>query len=194
MGRTSTIDLLPDEVIEKFKGWVKDGAVNIDEVCRRTNAQLEEMGLGELTVSRAAVGRKAKNINDEMKRIGEEMRAAKASREDFYDRFGDDISDGGKFLVETLQGFIFKLNMTLHKFDDDAMSVDDVFLYSKIVKNLTGAIAQTEEALSKYTKREAEIRKQATEEALATAEEAIHAGGTTAEQAARLKEMMGMRT
>ena len=175
MGRTSTIDLLPDEVIEKFKGWVKDGAVNIDEVCRRTNAKLEEMGLGELTVSRAAVGRKAKNLNDEMKRIGEEMRAAKASRDAFYERFGDDLSDGGKFLAETLQAFIFKMNVALHRVED--VPSDELFEYSKTVKNMTGSIVQLEDALTKFTNREAEIRQTALEEAADNVEAAAVARG-----------------
>ena len=157
MGRTSSIDKLPKEVLDQFKAWVEDGNVNLDQVCERVNEQLTEMGLESLTVSRSAVGRKAKSHNDEMLRIGEEMRQAKASTKLFYEQFGEDLSDGGKFLAETLQAFILKLNIALHKFDDDEMSIGQVFEYSKIVKNLTGAISQLELALSRYVDREAEI-------------------------------------
>lgn len=195
MARTSSIDKLPPEVLEAFKKWVEDGSVNLDEVCRRVNAELKTQGLEELTVSRSAVGRKAKSHNDEMQRIGEEMRQAKASTKLFYEQFGEDLSDGGKFLAETLQAFILKLNIALHKFDDDDMSMGQVFEYSKIVKNLTGAISQLELALSRYVDREAEIRKQATEEAAETAEEAMKQSGLSADSVKQIKnEILGIRS
>ena len=192
MGRTSTIDMLPPEVFTAFKALVIDPTVNLDSVCEQVNAQLVEQGLESLQVSRAAVGRKAKSMKDEMKRIGKEMREAKASREAFYERFGDDLSDGGKFLAETLQAFIFKMNMALHRIDGD-LPANELFAYSKIVKNLTGSIAQLEDALTKFTNREAEIKKAATEEAAETAVTALAQSGLSAASVEQIKnEILGI--
>lgn len=195
MGRQSTIDQLPAAVRDALIAWLEDPAIDITTAHERTNQLLDELGLDALKVSRSAVGRKAKSHREEMERLGEQMREAKANREVFYEQFGDDLSDGGKFLAETLQAFIFKLNMALHKFDDDDMDAGDVFGYSKIVKNLTGSIAQLEEALSKYTKREAEIRKAATEEAAETAAKSAEQAGLSSERVQQIKnDILGVRS
>lgn len=179
MGRKSTIDLLPEEVRDGLIGWLEDPALDIDTAHARVNDLLEELGLQHLQVSRAAVGRKAQSHRAEIERIGAEMREAKASREVFYRQFGNDLADGGKFLAETMQAIIFKLNLAMHRFGE--FEPESVYEHSKTVKNLTGSIVQIEEALTKYTKREAEIKRAALEEAAAVVDKSLKQAGAAAE-------------
>lgn len=191
MGRKSSIDLLPEAVRDDLVSWLEDPALDIDTAHERVNALLGELGLQHLQVSRAAVGRKAASHRAEIERIGAEMREAKASREAFYQQFGNDLADGGKFLAETMQAIIFKLNLAMHRFGDfDPYSV---YEHSKTVKNLTGSIVQIEEALTKYTKREADIKRSALEEAAKEVEKTAIARGYNVDEARfwREKVLMG---
>lgn len=192
MGRKSTIDFLPDDVRDQLITWMEDPAIDISTAHERVNSLLSELGLNDLSVSRSAVGRKAKLHNEEMQRLGEEMREAKANREAFYEAFGDELSDGGKFLAETLQAFIFKMNMTLHRLHD--VPADELFQYSKTIKNMTGSVVQLEDALTKFTSREADIKKAATEEAAETAVTALSQSGLSAASVQQIKnEILGIR-
>lgn len=191
MSRKSTIDRLPESVRDALIEWLEDPAIDIDVAHERVNSLLDELHLPQLKVSRSAVGRKAQTHRAEIERIGAEMREAKVSREAFYQEFGNNLADGGKFLAETMQAIIFKLNLAMHRFGD--FEPDSVYEHSKTVKNLTGSIVQIEEALTKYTKREAEIKKAALEEAAKEVEKTAIARGYNADEARfwREKVLMG---
>lgn len=188
MGRQSTIDKLPEDVRASLITWLEDPAINYDTATKLVNDLLKERGLEP--VSRSAVSRKGQKHRADVERIGKEMREAKASREFFYKQFGDDLAEGGKFLIETLQGFMFKMNLVLNRVNDTELSPEDVYGYSKTIKNLTGSILQTENALSAYTKREDEIKRKALAEAAEVVDKSLKQSGATAEMIKTIKEDM----
>ena len=188
MGRQSSIDKLPQDVRDALIAWLEDPAISYDTATEQVNNLLKERGLEP--VSRSAVSRKGQRHREDIERIGKEMREAKASREFFYKQFGDDLAEGGKFLIETLQGFMFKMNLVLNRVNDTELTPEDVYGYSKTIKNLTGSILQTENALSAYTKREEAIKRQALQEAAEVVDKSLTQAGATAEMINTIKADM----
>lgn len=160
MGRTSTINLLPEDIQSQLIEWLTDKSITIDEATERTNALLDALELDDLKVTRSAVGRKNKALHEKIERVGREMRQAQAASKSFYERFGNEnLDEAGRYSAEMLQGFIFKIHLALSEIDD--ISPEEAFAHSKTIKNLAGAIGALEKALSENKSRLDLIRRQA---------------------------------
>lgn len=97
MRRPSSIDRLPKEIRESI-GRLREGGRTIDEIL----AHLTEM---EAPVSRSALGRHVKSLDE----IGERMRRSRAMAEALTDKFGQDPDNRvARVNLELLHGLVFE--------------------------------------------------------------------------------------
>jgi hypothetical protein len=97
MRRPSSIDRLPKEVREAI-GRLREGGSTIDEIL----AHLHQM---EAAVSRSALGRHVKSLDE----IGERMRRSRAMAEALTDKFGQDPDNRvARVNLELLHGLVFE--------------------------------------------------------------------------------------
>lgn len=181
MARQSSIDKLPGPIREALHELLRDPAVNQLEATERLNKLLEAEG-EEQRVSKSAVNR----YSQRMDAVGAKMRQSREIAEMWIGKLGNQPQGQvGKLLNEFTRTMAFETALE--------MSEGEEPIPPKLLKELSLAIKHLEQAASVNEKREREIRKQAAEDAAATAETVAKQQGLTREGVQALKnEILGI--
>jgi hypothetical protein len=158
MPKASTIELLPDDILEKLQELLRDRRIAQSEVAARINAILEEQGHA-LRLSKSGVNR----YNVKMEKAGKKMRESRQMADMWIANFGAEPQGKlGHLINEMLRTLAF--DMTLH-LQEGEISADNAPATVKMLKSMALAMQRLEKASTDNVKREAEIRRQALEEA-----------------------------
>ncbi|KUJ73918.1 hypothetical protein AVO42_00410 [Thiomicrospira sp. XS5] len=176
MARTSTIEKLPQDILDKLQELLRDPRVNQLDATARINAILAEQGHDK--VSKSAVNRYAQR----MAKVGQKLQEAREVSKMFIDRFGEDqTGEVGKLVNEMVRTLIFDITL---KMQGEAIDPDMAPELAKMVKNLGDAMNKLEQAAAINSKRERELKQQAAEELAQAAEKqaSTQNGSITPEQ------------
>lgn len=161
MGKRSSIERLPPDVLERLQALLHDPRVTELEIVRRINALLEEDGHPE-RISKSSLNR----YSQKMDAVGEKLRHTREIADMWIGRFGNAPQGKvGALLNETIRCMAFETTMNL------AEGAEPV--PPKVVRELARAVYELERAASENEKREAEIRQQARTEAAEEAAKAV---------------------
>lgn len=175
MARTSSIDLLPNDIRDALHALLRDPAVSQLETCRRVNELLEQEG-SDKRVSKSAVNR----YSQRMDAVGEKMRQSRQIAAMWIGKLGNQPQgEVGKLLNEFTRTMAFETALS--------MSEEEEPVHPKLLKELSLSIKHLEEAASVNQKREKEIRAQADAEAANKAEQAAIEAGLSSEAAINIK-------
>jgi len=175
-GRASSIDRLPDDVREQLQELLRDPRVTQLEATARINEILETEG-HEARVSKSAVNR----YDMEMRKVGEKLRQSREVAEMWIGKLGAAPQGQlGHLVNETLRTLSFDLALKLQDAELTEESLPGVI---DQLKALALAAQRLEASSTLNVKREAEIRKQALEEAATVIEETATQRGYSVEEA-----------
>lgn len=176
-GRASSIDRLPDDIRERLQELLRDPRCTQMEATIRINEILEAEGHDE-RVSKSAVNR----YDMEMRKVGEKLRQSREVAEMWIGKLGAAPQGQlGHLVNETLRTLSFDLALKLQDAELTEESLPGVI---DQLKALALAAQRLEAGSTLNVKREAEIRKQALNDAATVVEKAAVQQGLTAEQAA----------
>lgn len=185
MGRQSTVEQLPPEVLEQLQSWLRDPRVTQMDAADRVNAVVDQVNAslpeGEQPiqhVSKSALNRYAQR----MERYGEKLRQSREISEMWIARLGAQPQGQlGNLTNELIRTLVFEVSMKLQESDLDEDSLPGV---TEQLKDLALTAQRLEKASSENVKREEEIRKQERERLAEQAGEMAEAAGMDEEQAA----------
>lgn len=182
MARPSSIDLLPAAAREALQAWLRDPAITQEETTERTNALLAEIGV-EHRVSKSAVNRYSMKMED----VGKRLRQSRQMAEMWIGRLGAEPQGKvGHLLNEMIRTLAFETTL---KYSEGEEPLDP-----KSLKELAIAVHRLEQAAGDAVKREAEIRKQALEEAANQVEKIGAKGGMSQQTIQEIRrELLGVR-
>lgn len=183
MGRQSSINKLPAEVLAALQAWLRDPAISQRDAAMRTNALLVELGM-EQRISTTAVNR----YSQKMEQVGEKLRQSREVAQMWIDRFGS--APGGQMgnlINEMIRTMVFELML---KLQDAELKVDDAPELAKMIRNLSQGVERLERAATENEKRAAEIRKAAQEEAAQAAEKEARKQGLSREKALEIRRQI----
>jgi predicted NBD/HSP70 family sugar kinase len=171
-GRPSSIDLLPEDIRLQLNAALRERRLTQKQILKAINPLLKERG--EKTISRSAVNRYSMQIEEKGAMMREAREAADALVGGLGEQKGTDL---GRAVTEMVKTLSFDLVVNGGELDVDTL-------------NKVALIAQRIERASKISlEREADIRKQAREEAVKAIEES---GKDKVMDAARIKELKEM--
>jgi hypothetical protein len=177
MGKPSTIDTLPADILEQLQALLRDPRVTQLDATRRINAILTEQG--QEPVSKSAVNR----YYMKMDRIGSKLQQSRAIAEMWIGKLGSEpAGQTGKLLNEVVRNLAF--DAAMH------MAEDEEPAHPGAIKELAIAIEKLENAASKNEQRDALIRKQAREEAAAELTQELKNDGISEELEASIKRIL----
>lgn len=176
MGQPSTINRLPEDVLEKLQELLRDPRVTQLEATARINEILEEEGHDD-RLSKSAVNRYALH----MKEAGEKLRQSREVAKMWIGKLGAaPQGQVGNLVNEILRTLAFDLSLKLQGEELTAESLPGVISQ---LKALALSVQRLEASSTLNVKRETEIRKQALEQAAEAVEDEARAQGMDAEQA-----------
>lgn len=182
MGRTSSIEQMPQEILDKLQTLLRDPRISQLEATAKINTVLES--LGHEVVSKSAVNRYAQK----MEKVGAKLRESREVAKMYIDRFGEDQSgEVGKLVNEMIRTMVFDITL---KMQGETIDPDMAPELAKMIKNLSLSMQQLENAASINTKREREIKKQAAQEAAQAMESAAKTQGLTAVAVQSIKDQI----
>ena len=174
MGRSSSIDRLPSEIRKKI-GELRDNGKTIDEILEK----LRELDVG---ISRSALGRHCKQIEEVAKSIKQSRIVAEALAKNLGDENDNKVS---KVNIELLHSLILKMMVNQ---DGETITLDakDAFFMSSSLQKLVQASKQDLE-------RELQIKKEITDKAVKAVDKAGKSKGISAENLEFIKrEIFGV--
>jgi alpha-D-ribose 1-methylphosphonate 5-triphosphate synthase subunit PhnL len=175
MARPSTIDTLPDDILEKLQELLRDPRVTQLDVTARISAALIERG--EEPISKSAVNRYSKKMDQ----VGERLRQSRAVAEMWIGKLGaTPQGQMGHLINEILRTLAFDMSMSLQDEAVAAVNAEDRAGVIDMLKNLSLSVVRLERAASENVKREAEIRKQAKAQAAEAVEAEAKRQGASA--------------
>ncbi|HHK75271.1 MAG TPA: DUF3486 family protein [Rhizobiales bacterium] len=185
MGKPSSIDKLPPDILEQLQELLRDPRVTQLEATRRINAILAEQRLAP--VSKSAVNR----YDLKMREAGEKLRQSREVARMWIGKLGAaPQGQVGNLVNEILRTLAFDLSLKLQNEELTAESLPGVISQ---VKGLSLAVQRLEASSTMNVKREAEIRKQALEQAAAAASETARDAGVSPETIKRIqRDVLGM--
>jgi hypothetical protein len=191
MGRASSVEQLPPEVLEQLQSWLRDPRVTQLDAVDKINAVIDEVnaGLGENEepihhVSKSALNRYAQR----MEKYGQKLRESREVADMWIARLGaQPQGQVGNLTNELIRTLAFEVGQRLHEAKLDADSLPG---FIEHLKDLSLTVQRLEKASSENVKREAEIRRQERERILEEAQQAAEAegGAVTPDQ---LREIIG---
>lgn len=192
MGRkTTTIDLLPEDIRQQFLALLRDPRMTQLEVTARINELLA--GAGEETrVSKSAVNRFALRFQRTIARRDE----AAAVAEMWTKRWGNlPAGELGQVMIQMIQTLAFDISAQLQETELDADTMPGTI---KALKDLSVMVERTERAAALNSERIEDIRKQERDRAIAEAADTVadvaRQQGQTAEQVDFWrKQILGVR-
>ncbi len=172
--RQSSIDRLPEDILQKLQELLRDPRVTQLEAVHQINEILEQRGLKKR--SKSAVNRYALR----MEKVGEKLRQSREVAKMWIGRLGaEPQGEVGKLLNEMVRTLAFEATMNMAEGSDP--------VEPKMIKDLSIAIERLEKAASENVKREEEIRKQAKEDAVEEIEKKV---GFNADQMAMIRKAL----
>lgn len=193
MARPSSIDLLPPEVREPLHAWLRDPSITQLEATERANAVIGEINAARTDeppiprVTKSSVNRYAVRMNE----AGEKLRQSRVVAEMWIGKLGAaPQGQVGHLVNEMLRTLAFELTLKLQDTELDAESLPEVI---EQLKQLSLSAVRLERAASENVKRDAEIRKQAAQEAATAAEKTMTSQGMSRESIDTIKrEILGI--
>ena len=178
MGRTSTVEKLPEDILEKLQSLLRDPRVNQLDATAKINAILGEQGHD--TVSKSAVNRYAQK----MAQVGKRLQESRDMAQMWIGKLGSaPQGEVGKLLNETIRTLAFETTMKMAEDENEAVS-------PKVLAQLSLAVQRLEASATLNLKRDEEIRKQAREEAAEDMEKIAKEGGISAETVLDIKRKL----
>ncbi len=178
--RQSSIDRLPDDIREKLQELLRDPRVTQLEATARINAVLEAEGV-DTRVSKSAVNR----YDMEMRKVGEKLRQSREIAEMWIGKLGAAPQGKlGNLINETLRTMAFDIALKLQEGELVAENIPAVI---DQLKGLALAVQRLEAGATLNVKREAEIRRQALEEAAKTIDETAAQAGVSSETILKIR-------
>lgn len=182
MARQSSVEKMPQEILDKLQTLLRDPRISQLEATAKINTVLES--LGHEVVSKSAVNRYAQK----MERVGQKLRESREVAKMYIDRFGEDQSgEVGKLVNEMIRTMVFDITL---KMQGETIDPDMAPELAKMIKNLSLSMQQLENAASINTKREREIKKQAAQEAAQAMESVAKSQGLTADAVQSIKDQI----
>ncbi|SHH33586.1 DUF3486 family protein [Desulfofustis glycolicus] len=176
MGKPSTIDRLPEDILERLQELLRDPRVTQLDATARINEILEADGRDE-RLSKSAVNRYSLS----MRQAGEKLQQSREIAKMWIGKLGAaPQGQVGNLVNEVLRTLAFDLSLKLQDAELNEETIPDVI---HNLKALALAAQRLEASATLNVKREAEIRKQALEQAAAAVEDEARAQGMDAEQA-----------
>ncbi len=174
-GRLSTIDLLPEDIRLRLNAALREKRLTQQQILDAINPLLEERGAKQ--ISKSSLNRYSMQIEERGAMMREAREAANALVGGLGEQKGTDL---GRAVTEMVKTLTFDLVAGGGELDVDTL-------------NKVALVAQRIERASKISiEREAAIKKQAQEEALAAIEESGKDKVLTAERIREIKEMFGL--
>lgn len=159
MPKPSTIDLLPAEIRSQLRLWLQDPRLSQEETTDRTNELLRSLGLPE-RVSKSGVNRAAVR----WKKVDERMRQQREQSELWIGKFGAaPQGQTGLMINELLRTVAYEMSEKL--LDADLDDPDKLPAFIDQIKGLSLTMQRLESAATNNVKREAEIKRQALDDA-----------------------------
>ncbi|MHB1183383.1 MAG: DUF3486 family protein [Desulfobulbia bacterium] len=177
MGQPSSIERLPEDILEKLQELLRDPRVTQLEATAKINEILVDDGYQE-RVTKSAVNR----YDLKMREAGDKLRQSREVAKMWIGKLGAaPQGQVGNLVNEILRTLAFDLSLKLQGEELTAETLPGVI---DQVKALALACQRLEASSTLNVKREAEIRKQALEKAATAVENAAVQQGLNAEQAA----------
>lgn len=177
MGKPSTINRLPEDILTQLQELLRDPRVTQLEATARINKILEDEGHQE-RVTKSAVNR----YDLKMREAGDKLRQSREVAKMWIGKLGAaPQGQVGNLVNEILRTLAFDLSLKLQNEELTAESLPGVI---DQVKGLSLAVQRLESSSTMNVKRENEIRKQALEDAAEVVEQAAVQHGMNSEQAA----------
>lgn len=176
----SSIDRLPEDIREKLQELLRDPRVTQLDATARINQVLEEEGLEE-RLSKSAVNR----YKIRMDKIGKRLRQSRQVADMWIAKMGAQPQGKlGHLINEILRTLSFDMTMVLAEGELNAENAPAV---AGVLKDLSLAMQRLEKASTDNVKREAEIRRQALEEAAEQVNSEVKHRGLSDEAANAIK-------
>lgn len=187
MGSPSTIDLLPEDILDQLQALLRDKRCLQLEVTAQINAMLAEQGSDE-RVSKSAVNRYALK----MKETGAKLAQSREMAKMWIGKLGATPQGQVGLLVnEILRTLAFDISLKLQDVKLTEKTMPEVVSQ---LRHLSLVAMRLEKAASENVKRESEIREQAKQEAAAAAEKVAKKGGLSTESVQELRRaILGVR-
>lgn len=168
----SSIERLPPDILEQLQALLRDPRITQLDATARINEILDAEGHPE-RVTKSSVGRYAARMAE----VGERLRQSRAVAEMWIAKLGAQPQGQlGHLVNEMLRTLSFELTLKLQEGELNDETLPGVI---DQLKQLSLSVVRLERAASENVKREAEIRKQALEEAARTVEAAARQQGAT---------------
>lgn len=186
--RQSSIDRLPPDIREQLQELLRDPRVTQLAATARINEILEAEGHEE-RISKSAVNRYA----IDMDKIGKKLREQTAIAEMWVGKFGHKpAGESGRIITQLVQLLAFETTVSMHGVE---VADDERPGWLKMLKDLAIINQRLEASATLNVKREAEIRKQALDEATNAVKKTAAKAGMNAEAVqmveAAIKEAYG---
>lgn len=186
MGRKSSIDALPPDILKQLQALLADPRMTQLEITAQINELLIDRG--EEPISKSAVGRFAQRMDVVGKRLQEQHQIADM----WIGKFGR-VPQGqiGQLIIQMVQGLAFDAGL---KLSEAGVTDEEMPATVKMLKDISMTIERTERASSMNAKREKEIRAEEREQAASAAEKVAKAGGLSTEAIQELRSaILGIR-
>lgn len=182
MGRKSSIEQMPAEILEQLQSLLRDPRVTQLEATEQINAIIERTQVGE-TVSKSAVNRYSQKLD----KVGKRLQESREMASIWIGKLGAaPQGEVGKLLNEIIRTMAFETSM--------AMAEDEEPASPKMLANLALAVQRLEDSATKNLKRDEEIRKQAraqaAEQAAETAAQVGKANGLSKAAVTQIKNQI----
>ncbi|QOX79805.1 DUF3486 family protein [Trichlorobacter lovleyi] len=181
MPTPSTIDRLPEDILRQLQQLLQDPRCTQLEATAKINEILAAEGHEE-RVTKSSVNRYAVK----MKEIGDKLRQSREVAQMYIAQVGAaPQGQTGLLINEMLRSMAFELSLKMQEAD-----VEDPEAMSATIgqlKNLALTMQRLEQSATINVKREAEIRKQAVEQAADKAADVAQAAGVSAETIQRIR-------
>ena len=189
MPTPSTIDRLPEDILRQLQQLLQDPRCTQLEATAKINEVLEAEGHPE-RVSKSAVNRYAVKMEE----VGAKLRQSREVAQMFISQVGAaPQGQTGLLINEMLRSMAFELSLKMQEAaveDPEAMSATIGQL-----KNLALTMQRLEQSATINVKREAEIRKQALQDAADTAVVEVKKGGLSDDAADQIRrKILGITT
>ncbi len=168
MGAPSSIDRLPDDILERLHELLRDKRCNQLEVTGRINDLLAASGAEE-RLSKSAVNR----YDLKMREAGAKLSQAREVAKMWIGKLGaSPQGQVGHLVNEVLRTLAFDISLKLQDMELNEETMPEVVSQ---LRHLSLVAMRLEKAASDNVKREAEIRKQEREKALTEAADTVEA-------------------
>ncbi len=172
MAKPSTIDRLPEDILEQLQALLRDPRVTQLEATARINEILEAEG-HEGRVSKSAVNR----YDLSMRQAGAKLQQSREIAKMWIGKLGAaPQGQVGNLVNEVLRTLAFELSLKLQDAELNEATIPDVI---SNLKALSLAAQRLEASATLNVKRESEIRKQALQQAAETVETEVKKAGLT---------------